>query len=97
MLYFLGGLYVFASILCFFAYWVDKNAARAGRWRTPEHRLLLLGLIGGWPGALLAQHWLRHKSTKPSFRRKFWFTVVINVVALAYLLWVMLTAQHTPY
>ena len=94
MLYFVGGLYLCASIVCFIAYWIDKRAARAGRWRTPEHRLLLLGLIGGWPGALLAHRWLQHKSTKASFRRKFWITVALNLGALGYLLWLYVAATH---
>jgi uncharacterized membrane protein YsdA (DUF1294 family) len=69
------------SIICFLAYAFDKSAARSGRWRTAESTLLLLGLAGGWPGAILAQQWLRHKSNKLSFRSAFWVTVVLNIVA----------------
>lgn len=75
----LGALYACASVICFSAYALDKSAARAGRRRTPERTLLLLGLACGWPGAVLAQRWLRHKSAKRSFQLKFWFTVVVNV------------------
>ena len=74
--------YAVASILCFIAYAADKSAARSGRRRTRESTLLLLGLIGGWPGAILAQQQLRHKNAKPSFQRAFWVTVVLNLVAL---------------
>jgi len=69
------------SIICFIAYAIDKSAARSGGWRTAESTLLVLGLAGGWPGAILAQQLLRHKSNKPSFRSAFWGTVVLNVVA----------------
>ncbi|SIQ13346.1 cold shock and DUF1294 domain-containing protein [Pseudacidovorax sp. RU35E] len=75
-----GWLYVGASAVCFAAYALDKSAARAGRWRTPESTLLMLGLLGGWPGAILAQQYLRHKSSKASFRKALWGTVVANVV-----------------
>lgn len=78
----LAALYALASVACFIAYALDKAAARKGRRRTPERTLLLLGLAGGWPGALAAQHWLRHKSSKTSFLARFWFTVVLNVAAL---------------
>ena len=61
---------------------LDKAAAQAGRWRTSEATLHLLALAGGWPGALLAQHWLRHKSAKRAFRAVFWVTVVLNVTGL---------------
>ncbi|MDB5932722.1 MAG: cold-shock protein [Massilia sp.] len=80
-----GALYLAASAACFIAYAVDKAAARAGRRRTPERTLLLLGLAGGWPGAVLAQQWLRHKSSKPSFRSKFHATVALNAGLLAWL------------
>lgn len=78
-------LYVAASIVCFVAYRIDKAAARRGGWRIQESTLLYLGLAGGWPGAILAQVFLRHKSAKPSFRWKFWATVVLNVGAFAFL------------
>jgi uncharacterized membrane protein YsdA (DUF1294 family) len=47
---------------------------------VPEARLHLLALVGGWPGGLLAQQFLRHKSVKPSFRQAFWITVALNVL-----------------
>ncbi|HLO63018.1 MAG TPA: DUF1294 domain-containing protein [Azonexus sp.] len=80
------GLYAGASAVAFIAYWTDKDAARAGRWRTQESTLHLLALIGGWPGALLAQRQLRHKSAKLSFQIVFWATVLLNCGALGLLL-----------
>lgn len=78
-------LYGAASMLCFIAYALDKAAAVHGRWRTPESTLLLLGLACGWPGAVLAQQWLRHKSSKTSFRAAFWCTVAANMAAFTWL------------
>ena len=77
--------YVALSLLTFIAYALDKSAARRGAWRTSESTLLLLGLVGGWPGGLLAQETLRHKSKKTSFRVAFWITVVVNCAALAWI------------
>ena len=77
--------YLAASLLSFAVYAMDKAAARAGRWRTSESALLMLGLLCGWPGAALAQQWLRHKSNKPSFRVQFWLTVLLNVAVFVYL------------
>lgn len=71
------------SLVAFLAYVFDKSAAVAGRWRTSERTLHLLGLAGGWPGALVAQQLLRHKTRKPGFVAVFWCTVVLNVAALA--------------
>lgn len=79
--------YLAASIACFIFYAIDKAAARAGRWRTPESTLLLLGLAGGWPGAILAQQWLRHKSGKTSFQLMFWTSVAVNLAGFGWLAW----------
>jgi uncharacterized membrane protein YsdA (DUF1294 family) len=78
-------VYAVGSVICFGMYAVDKAAARAGRWRTSENTLLLLGLACGWPGAILAQMIMRHKSNKPSFKMRFWATVVVNVALFLYL------------
>jgi uncharacterized membrane protein YsdA (DUF1294 family) len=79
----LGAVYVAASLVCAMAYAIDKRAAVTGRWRVSENTLLLLGFLGGWPGAIIAQQALRHKTRKVSFRRAFWGTVVLNVLAVA--------------
>lgn len=76
---FLG--YLGLSILAFLAYALDKSAAVSGRWRTPEQTLHILSLGGGWPGALVAQQLLRHKTSKQEFVSAFWFVVLINVGA----------------
>lgn len=73
------------SIITYVAYYIDKSAARKGEWRTEENTLHLFALFGGWPGALVAQKFLRHKSKKLSFQINFWLTVVLNVAALGWL------------
>ncbi len=78
-------LYVAASVAAFVMYWRDKSAARAAGWRTPEGTLHLVGILGGWPGALVAMQVFRHKSSKQSFRTVFWATVIVNCGALAWL------------
>lgn len=76
--------YLALSVTTFLVYAKDKSAAINVRRRTPEARLHLLAFIGGWPGALLAQQTLRHKSIKKPFRTIFWFTVVFNCAALVW-------------
>ena len=78
-------IYLAASLITFIVYALDKSAAKAGKWRTPEKTLHILVLIGGWPGALLAQQKLRHKSQKQPFHTIFRLTVAINLAALALL------------
>jgi uncharacterized membrane protein YsdA (DUF1294 family)/cold shock CspA family protein len=76
-------VYLGASAVAFTAYAFDKSAAKKDQWRTKESTLHLFGLIGGWPGALLAQRVFRHKSRKREFQTVFWATVVLNCGALA--------------
>ncbi|MDX2428615.1 MAG: cold shock and DUF1294 domain-containing protein [Xanthomonadales bacterium] len=78
-------LYLAASGFTFLVYAKDKRAARKNRWRTKESTLHTLALIGGWPGGLIAQQVLRHKSRKDAFQFAFWATVVLNCAAFAWL------------
>ncbi|SFP84567.1 Uncharacterized membrane protein YsdA, DUF1294 family [Geopseudomonas sagittaria] len=72
-----------ASLLILALYWHDKRSARQGQWRTPENTLHAVELLGGWPGALLAQQVLRHKTRKVSYQLVFW-----GIVALHQAFWV---------
>jgi uncharacterized membrane protein YsdA (DUF1294 family)/cold shock CspA family protein len=79
-------VYIVTSIATFSAYKHDKEAAQVGARRTNEWALITLGLIGGWPGALVARHRFRHKTRKVAFRVGYWFSVVLNVAGLAWLI-----------
>lgn len=78
-------LYIVMSLIAFVMYWYDKSAARTSRWRTKENTLHAIDLLGGWPGALVAMQVFRHKSSKASFRTRFWITVVVNCAILFWL------------
>lgn len=76
------GVLALLSLLTFFIYGFDKNAAETGRWRTAEKTLHLLSLIGGWPGAWVAQRLFRHKVRKASFMAGYWATVLAHMAAV---------------
>lgn len=71
-------IYAGASLLTFFLYWRDKHSALTDRWRTPETTLHFFELVGGWPGALLAQQLFRHKTRKLSYQVAFWLIVAAH-------------------
>jgi uncharacterized membrane protein YsdA (DUF1294 family)/cold shock CspA family protein len=75
-------VYGLLSVVLFGQYHHDKKAALANRWRIPENQLHLLSALGGWPGALVAQQGLRHKTRKSSFLVMFVVTVALNLLAL---------------
>ncbi|GAB3251306.1 DUF1294 domain-containing protein [Chitinimonas naiadis] len=91
----LVGLYTAQSLLALVAYAWDKQAAQRQASRIPERSLLLVGLLGGWPGALLAQRLVHHKTGKASFQWRFWLSVALNLAAL--LLVLVRPVLYTPF
>ena len=61
----------------------DKYTAISGQWRIPEKTLLMLALIGGSPGAIIAQQRLRHKTRKQPFRARLLLIAGLHAVLLA--------------
>lgn len=80
------GVYVVLSVALFSMYGRDKAAAQQGERRTPEARLHLVALLGGWPGGLAGQRVFHHKTRKRSFQFTFWLTVFANCLVVAWLL-----------
>jgi uncharacterized membrane protein YsdA (DUF1294 family)/cold shock CspA family protein len=88
----LFAIYAIVSGITFAVYGSDKaiavrNERRApNEWReqrVPEAALHLLELLGGWPGALVAQQYHRHKNRKPAYQTAYWLVVALNLVLLA--------------
>ncbi|CAK15707.1 DUF1294 domain-containing protein [Pseudomonas entomophila] len=73
-------LYPAVSLVSLLLYWQDKQQARTQAWRTPEKVLHASELLGGWPGALLAQQLFRHKTRKVSYQAVFWGIVLLHQV-----------------
>ena len=80
-------LYLCAGLATFMVYAVDKVQAKRGGWRIPERILHLMELAGGWPGALMAQRLLRHKSSKSSYQMVFWLIVAVHYCAWGAWFW----------
>lgn len=76
------------SLVSLFLYWSDKRAAEQSRQRTPEKLLHLSELLGGWPGALLAQQLLRHKTRKAAYQQICWLIILAH--QLFWVDWVLL-------
>lgn len=79
--------YLEASLFTYWLYQIDKKLACNGQSsRLPEESLQMFSLIGGWPGALLAQKRLHHKLHKMPFQREFRFVIYGNSCFLLWLL-----------
>ncbi|GAA1477151.1 cold shock and DUF1294 domain-containing protein [Nocardioides aestuarii] len=77
--------YLVPSLISLLLYRTDKRAAETGQQRVMEMVLHLWDAVGGWPGALVARHLYRHKTTKQPFVTIFWLTVGVNCLVLAWL------------
>lgn len=75
-------VYLGASCVGLLLFWSDKHSAVTGRWRMPETTLHGIELLGGWPGTLVAQQLLRHKTRKVSYLTTLWL-----IIALHQLVW----------
>jgi uncharacterized membrane protein YsdA (DUF1294 family) len=71
-----GAYGLVVNMLTYWAYARDKRRAQDGEWRISEAQLHLWELLGGWPGAWLAQRRLRHKCSKGSYQFVFWLIVL---------------------
>lgn len=79
------GAYLLASLAAVILYGVDKAAARRGERRIRESTLQFVALAGGWPGALLARRWFRHKTRKQPFGMILWGCAALNTGLVAWL------------
>ena len=73
-------VYLITSLLAYYFYWDDKRRAKQNEWRIPEANLHFWALLGGWPGAFIAQQQFRHKTKKLSFLWVFWLIVIAHQV-----------------
>jgi uncharacterized membrane protein YsdA (DUF1294 family) len=79
--------YFTLSLFTFLLYWVDKRNAIKDRRRVSEKTLQVFSLLGGWPGALLAQQTFRHKTQKRPFILVLWLGILINTAIFTYFIY----------
>lgn len=91
MLPFALAVYAAASVLAFALYALDKHCATREARRIPESTLHLVELLGGFPGAFVAQRLLRHKTRKLRYQIVFWLIVAAH--SCGWLLWLRARAS----
>jgi len=75
------------NIVVLVVYGGDKLFAKLDKWRVPEKVLLLLALLGGSVGALLAMQIFRHKTRHFKFRYGVPVILLLQIAGLVYLHW----------
>ena len=86
-------VYGAVSLLTILFYGIDKSAAKKEKRRVSEAKLHILSLLGGWPGALLAQQMFKHKRSKSAFMRIYWVTVLVNLILLGLIAFEVISTQ----
>lgn len=67
---------------------IDKRRAGQNRQRISERALLSIAALGGFPGVWVAIESIRHKSSKPSFLRKFWGITALHMILTGLIFWI---------
>lgn len=75
--------FLLINMLTLVMYGADKIAARKGMRRVPEATLLVFGVTGGWPGAIVGQQLFRHKTQKQPFKTYFFLSIVFSIAVMA--------------
>ena len=81
---FILAAYVLMSAVALGLYFLDKQRAGRGEWRISEETLHWTELLGGWPGAFLAQRVFRHKRRQARYMAVFWTIVGAHAFAWAW-------------
>ena len=77
---------VIVNIAGFVAMGIDKSRARRKAWRIPESTLFLIAFIGGSIGSIAGMYFFRHKTLHLSFVWGMPAILIVQVIALYYLL-----------
>ena len=81
-------IYFLMSAWTLLTFTFDKRAAQLGERRVPEKWLHQLEAMGGWPGALIGLHLLRHKRRKPTYTRILYAISALHCLGLMCILWI---------
>jgi len=75
------------SLFSISQYALDKRRSRISGPRIRERTLLLTALAGGWPGALIAQRWFRHKTRKQPYKTRLWLVIALHILTVSVIIW----------
>lgn len=81
--------YILINIISFVLMFYDKNASKykfLRKHRIRERTLLLISIIGGCLGSILAMYLFSHKTKHKSFILTFWFSLLLHIIILKFLI-----------
>ena len=76
---------ILINLVTFVVYADDKRRARSHSWRTSESMLVMLAIIGGSLGALLAMLLYRHKTRHKQFTFGIPTILIVQILLMIFL------------
>ena len=76
------------NLIGFFMMWSDKKRAKWGKWRIPEQTLFIVTALGGGIGTIAGMYTFRHKTKKMKFTVGLPALVILEIVAIVYMMFV---------
>lgn len=74
------------NLIAFLAMYLDKKKAKKGKWRISEATLIGIVLLGGGIGGIVGMYKFRHKTKKPRFYIGFPVILILETIALIYVI-----------
>lgn len=76
------------NLIGFGMMWSDKKRAKWGKWRIPEQTLFIVTALGGGIGTIAGMYTFRHKTKKLKFTVGLPALVILEIVAIVYMMFV---------
>ena len=73
------------NLIAYLMFWADKKFAQKGMWRISEHSLIVVSLLGGSIGSLIAMYTVRHKTKKLRFSVGIPIILICEIAIFVYL------------
>ena len=73
------------NIFSFLLIFIDKYQSKKQLRRIPENQLFLLALLGGWFLGIIGMKLIRHKTSKKSFKIKYFLSSLLSSIAISLL------------
>ena len=86
MVYVIATYIAVINLVTFIAFAIDKSKSKSNSRRIPERTLLIISALGGSLGAMLAMHFIRHKTQHAKFKYGIPAMLFAHIALLAYVI-----------
>ncbi|WP_251861738.1 DUF1294 domain-containing protein [Clostridium sp. Marseille-Q2269] len=77
--------FILLNLLGFLSMYIDKEKAKANKWRIKENTLLFICILGGSIGSYIGMKTFRHKTKHIKFKYGIPFIILVQLIVVLYL------------